>query len=76
MGVDHNWLGGMKYCGEVGVGQWDLSKIDVRGTQIAAVQRKYRLHQDVDRMLRWMGPREELPPNLGFVRPFSESQNG
>jgi uncharacterized protein (DUF362 family) len=76
MGVDHNWLGWMKYCGEVGVGQWDLSKIDVRGTQIAAVQRKYRLHQDVDRMLRWMGPMEELPPNLGFVRPFSESQNG
>lgn len=72
MGVDANWLGWMKYCGEVGVGQWDLSKIDIRGTQIAAVQKKYRLHPDIELQLKWMGPMEELPPNLGWVRPITD----
>ena len=32
------------------------------------------LHQDVGRMLRWMGPMEELPPNLGWVRPLSQHE--
>ena len=72
MGVDPNWLGWLKYSGEVGIGQWDLAKIDIRGAQIAAVQKKYRMHQDVDRMLKWMGPMEELPPNLGWIRPVTE----
>jgi len=72
MGVDANWLGWMKYCGEVGVGQWDLSKIDIRGVQIAAVQKKYRLHPDIDLQLKWMGPMEELPPNLGWVKPVTD----
>jgi uncharacterized protein (DUF362 family) len=73
MGVDANWLGWLKYCGEVGVGQSDLAKIDIRGAQIAAVQKKYRMHSDVDRMLKWMGPMEELPPKLGFARPSGGS---
>jgi len=73
MGIDPNWLGWLKYCGEVGIGQWDLSKIDVLGPQIAAVQKKYRLHSDVDRMLKWMGPMEEMPPNLGWVRPIGDT---
>jgi len=72
MGVDANWLGWMKYCGEAGVGQWDLSKIDVRGAAIAAVQKKYRLHPDIELQLKWMGPMEELPPNLGWVRPVTD----
>lgn len=72
MGINANWLGWMKYCGEVGVGQWDLSRIDVRGTQIASVQKKYRLHPDIELQLKWMGPMEELPPNLGWVRPVTD----
>jgi uncharacterized protein (DUF362 family) len=72
MGIDPNWLGWLKYCGEVGVGQWDLSKIDIRGAQIAAVQKKYRLHSDIERQLKWRGPMEEMPPNLGWMRPIGE----
>ncbi len=73
MGVDANWLGWLKYCGEVGVGQWDLANIDIRGARIGPVRKKYRMHSDVDRMLQWMGPMQELPPKLGFVRPFGGS---
>ncbi len=72
MGVDPNWLGWMKYCGETGVGQWDLAKIDVRGVRTHDAQRKYRLHPDIELQLRWMGPMEELPPNLGWVRPVTD----
>jgi len=72
MGVDPNWLGWLKYLGEVGIGQTDLSKIDLRGNvpQLAALRRTYRMHADIDRQLKWMGPMDELPPNLGWVRPI------
>jgi uncharacterized protein (DUF362 family) len=73
MGIDANWLGWLKYSGEVGLGQWDLSKIDIRGAQIAAVQKKYRLHPDTERQLKWQGPMEELPPNLGWVKPIEDT---
>jgi uncharacterized protein (DUF362 family) len=72
MGIDADWLGYLKYCGEVGLGQWDLSRIDVQGASIATIQKKYRLHQDVERMLQWRGPMEELPPNLGWIHPIGD----
>ncbi len=72
MGIDPNWIGWLKYCGEAGVGQWDLAKIDILGPPIASVQKKYRLHSDIERMLKWMGPMEEMPPNLGWVQPIGD----
>jgi uncharacterized protein (DUF362 family) len=65
MGIDPTWVGYLNYCGDFGVGQYDLSKIDIRGAKIADVQRKYKLHQDIDRELQWMGPMRELPPRIG-----------
>lgn len=72
MGVDANWLGWLKFCGEAGVGQWDLARIDIRGPKLDEVRRQYRLHADIERELKWMGPMEELPVNLGWVTPFRE----
>jgi len=72
MGVDASWLGWLKYSGEVGLGQADLSKIDIRGASIASVQKKYQLHADIELMLKWRGPMEELPRNLGWNRPIFE----
>ncbi len=74
MGVDPEWLGWLKYCGEAGVGQWDLSKIDIRGEQLAAVTQKYRLHPDIELQLQWRGPMEELPPTLGWTHPIKVDQ--
>jgi uncharacterized protein (DUF362 family) len=65
MGIDASWPGYLNYSYQGGLGQYDLSKIDVVGAKIADVQRKYRLHADVDRMLEWRGPMRDLPPNLG-----------
>jgi uncharacterized protein (DUF362 family) len=64
MGVNPNWLGYLVYCGQVGLGQYDLSKIDVIGARIAEVKKTYRLHAGIDQMLQWMGPMKELPPIL------------
>jgi len=65
MGVKPEWVGYLRYCSEAGLGQYDLSKIDVRGEKIAAVRKEYRLHRDIERELRWMGPMEEIPEKLG-----------
>jgi uncharacterized protein (DUF362 family) len=68
MGIDAGWPGYLNYSYQAGLGQYDLAKIDVVGAKIAEVQRKYRLHADVDRMLEWRGPMLDLPPNLGRRR--------
>jgi uncharacterized protein (DUF362 family) len=70
MGIDAGYLGYLNYLGAAGVGQYDLAKITVRGPSIASVQKKYRLHNDIERELQWQGPMRELPPNLGWVRPL------
>jgi uncharacterized protein (DUF362 family) len=65
MGIDPGWVGYLGYCGTMGIGEYDLAKIDVRGAKIAEVKRPYQLHQDIERMLEWMGPMTELPRKLG-----------
>jgi uncharacterized protein (DUF362 family) len=68
MGISPTWVGYLAYCGQVGLGQYDLAKIDVLGAPIASVKRNYRLHSDIQRELQWMGPMEGLPPILGELR--------
>jgi uncharacterized protein (DUF362 family) len=70
MGIDASYLGYLTYLGAVGIGQYDLAKITVKGPPIASVQKKYRLHSDVERELQWQGPMLELPPNLGWITPI------
>ena len=65
MGINPSWLGYLTYCSQVGLGQYDLAKIDVRVEPLSAVRKSYRLHRDIERELEWMGPMKELPPKLG-----------
>lgn len=65
MGVNPDWVGYLRYCGQNGLGQYDLAKIDVLGPAPASVRRAYRLHKDIGIELQWMGPMKERPPNLG-----------
>ena len=69
MGIDPEWMGYVKYCGELHLGQFDESKIDVIGAKVADVKKPYRLHADIDKELQWQGPMTELPFNLGWVTP-------
>jgi uncharacterized protein (DUF362 family) len=65
MGIDPKWPAYLNYCAQCGLGQYDLSKIEVRGPALASVKKTYRLHKDIDRELQWMGPLQDIPPKLG-----------
>ncbi len=65
MGIDPAWVGHLQFCAQAGLGQNDLSKIDIRGARIADVVRKYRMHDDIERELKWLGPMLEVPEKLG-----------
>lgn len=65
MGIDPSWVGYLNYCKQVGLGEFELEKINVVGAQIADVTKKYVLHQDMERQLQWMGPMLDVPPKLG-----------
>jgi uncharacterized protein (DUF362 family) len=67
MSIDPEWLGYVKYSGEVGLGQFDPAKIDVIGAKVADVKKPYRMHNDIERELKWQGPMTELPFNLGWT---------
>jgi uncharacterized protein (DUF362 family) len=74
MSVDPEWLGYAKYAGGMGLGQYDLAKIDVIGAKVADVKKPYRMHPDIEKELKWQGPMTELPFNLGWVRGIGDHQ--
>jgi uncharacterized protein (DUF362 family) len=76
MGIDPEWLGYVKYCGDLGLGQFDGSKIDVIGAKVADVKKAYRMHPDIERELKWRGPLTELPFNLGWVQALGYTREG
>jgi uncharacterized protein (DUF362 family) len=65
MGINAAWVGYLLFCWQCGLGQYDINKIDIEGETIASVRRSYRLHNDIERELQWMGPMRDLPPKLG-----------
>ena len=65
MGINPAWIGYLLYCWQSGVGQYDIDKIDIEGEKLASIKRTYRLHNDIERELLWMGPMTDLPPKLG-----------
>jgi uncharacterized protein (DUF362 family) len=72
MGINPEYLGYLIYSGQIGVGQYDLTKIDLLGTPLAQVKKTYRMHPDIDRELMWQGPMKELPFNLGWTTPMGD----
>jgi uncharacterized protein (DUF362 family) len=65
MGINPEWVGYLAYCAQSGLGQMDLAQIDLRGAKLADVTKKYRMSDDIDRELKWMGPMQEVPEKLG-----------
>jgi uncharacterized protein (DUF362 family) len=58
MGIPAYAVGYLLYASQLGLGQYDLAKIDVLGVKPEAVKRTYRLHDQVDQQLNWL---RELP---------------
>jgi uncharacterized protein (DUF362 family) len=68
MSINPEWVGYLTFSGRVGLGQYDLSKIQlVGGTTIASVQKKYRLSDRIQQELQWMGPIEDQPRNMSSL---------
>jgi uncharacterized protein (DUF362 family) len=61
MGINPQWVGYLQYCEQFGIGNYDISKIDVRGETIASLNRTYQLHPGINRQLKWMGLMEDDP---------------
>ncbi len=54
MGVPHHAVGYLQYAAGLGVGQFDISKIDIRGERPESVQKKFRLQDSVQQQLDWL----------------------
>jgi uncharacterized protein (DUF362 family) len=65
MGINSDWVGYLNFMAQSGLGQNDLSQIEIRGAKIADVAKKYKLHVNVERALKWMGPMKEVPEKMG-----------
>jgi uncharacterized protein (DUF362 family) len=65
MGINPEWVGYLGFCARARLGQSDLSQIEIRGARLADVTRKYKMHDNIERELRWMGPLKEIPEKLG-----------
>jgi uncharacterized protein (DUF362 family) len=61
MEIDPAIAGYLVYCGKAGLGQYDLSKIDVRGEKIEAVKMAYAIPTDLGNKLEWMQPMTDVP---------------
>jgi uncharacterized protein (DUF362 family) len=53
MDLDFGDVGYLTYCANAGIGQGDLSRIDIVGPELAPHIIKYKLHEKVLQMLEW-----------------------
>jgi len=65
MGINPEWVGYLNFCANSGLGNANLENIVIRGAKIADVAKKYEMHKDLERELKWMGPMKEIPEKLG-----------
>jgi uncharacterized protein (DUF362 family) len=65
MGINSEWVAYLGFCAQSGLGQDNLEKIQIRGPKLSDVTKKYKMHNDLERELKWMGPMKEIPERLG-----------
>ena len=56
MGVDFSNIGYLNFCGQAGMGETDLNKIEIIGESIASKRKVYKLSDNIDKQLVWMKP--------------------
>ena len=54
MGIPAHAVGYMQYAAQMGLGQFDLSKIDIRGEKPESVKKTFKLHQNASFQLDWL----------------------
>ena len=71
MGMDANLVGYLQYCEAVGLGNYDLGKIDVRGDAIESVKRTYKMSPNYDNIIKWKDPLTPAAPAADPVKKTS-----
>jgi len=61
MGMDPKWIGYLQYCGQMGIGNYEMANIEVRGEKLEAIKTSFKLPGSIDDQLKWMGPLEITP---------------
>ena len=56
MGVDFAKVGYLNYCAQTGLGNPDLSKIEIIGESLSNHIKHYKLSDNIDKQLIWMQP--------------------
>ena len=56
MGIDFAKVGYLNYCGQAGMGETDLNRIEVVGEPIVGHVKTYKLAKNVEQQLVWMKP--------------------
>ena len=54
MGIPAHAVGYLQYASQLGAGQFDLAKIDIRGEKPESVRRVFKLHDQVQQQLNWL----------------------
>jgi hypothetical protein len=54
MGIPPHAVGYLQYAAQLGTGQFDLAKIDIRGEKPESVKRAFKLHDAVQQQLDWL----------------------
>ena len=64
MGIDTGKVGYLTFCGEAGLGQFDLDKIDIVGEKLANHIKPYQLSRNIEKQLQWQTPLRERGESL------------
>jgi len=64
MGVDPAKIGYLNFCAEAGMGQYDLSKIEIVGEKISDHIKPYTMSRNIEKQLQWLTPLRERGESL------------
>jgi len=64
MGFDPAKIGYLTFCAEAGMGQYDISKIEITGEKLSDYIRNYKPSRNTDKQLQWMTPIKERGESL------------
>ena len=59
MGIDPAQMGYLTFCAEAGMGQYDISKIEIIGEKVTNHIKKYKMSRNFEKQLQWMTPLRE-----------------
>ncbi|MDR0796294.1 MAG: DUF362 domain-containing protein [Tannerella sp.] len=63
MGIDPGRVGYLTFCGEAGLGQFNINKIEITGEKLSDHIRTYQLSRNIEKQMQWQTPlRERAEP--------------